>query len=131
MKKIIWIVFCIVLTGIREETVFAWEASKEVICYEETAYEKTDYEELDYEEIQNVLEEILKESSFDFKEAVKSVMEGEEVLSPERILNIIFETIKQAIRQEKTVIARVLVIAVAGAVFVNFSNVIFIFFLHI
>ena len=138
IKKIIWILFCLFLTGIKEETVSAWEVTKEmpygnIVVYKKTDYEKIDdkkiedieidYEELDYEEIQNALEGILKESSFDFKEAVKSVMEGENVLSPERILNVAFEVMKQAVLQEKEVIARVLVIAVAGAVFVNFSNV--------
>ncbi len=80
-------------------------------------------EEIDCEEIQKVMEDILAETSFDFKEAMESAISGESVLSKENLFNAVLKTVGQAFSTEKSMITRILVIAVIGALFVNFSNV--------
>ena len=47
IKKIIWILFCLFLTGIREETVSAWEVTKEMPYGNIVVYKKTDYGKID------------------------------------------------------------------------------------
>lgn len=108
MKKMGILVLLLLLLGMEGKAAWAME---------------TYTEEIDVTEIQAIMEEILEESSFDFRETMKRVLEGEEILTPERILKALADTLRQAFLEEKKGLVRVLVIAVAGAMVVNFSNV--------
>ncbi len=121
MKKIMMLAFVLFLIGSIENKAWAQERYQE----QNSGQKELDLyiEEMDYTEIQAVMEEILKDASFDFKEAMNQVLEGKEMITPDTVLETMLETIRQAFSVEKAVLARVLVIAVAGAVFVNFSNV--------
>ena len=112
--------FCIFVLLQRKEVYAKEESSKQAVD-EKWVLDYT--EEIDCEEIQKVMEDILEELSFDFKEAIKMAIQGEDIFSKETILQAITKTIEKAFYTEKATITRVLVIAVVGALIINFSNV--------
>lgn len=117
--KIIVFLFCVLMLQVNK--VYAKEESSKQTIDEKWVIDYT--EEIDCEEIQKVMEDILEEMSFDFKEAMKMAISGENIFTKETILNAIVKTIKKAFHTEKSMITRVLVIAVVGALMINFSNV--------
>ncbi len=110
MKRVVVIVIALLLSMLGREEKTAWAM-------------ETYTEEIDVTEVQAVMEEILEDASFDFKKAMQAVLEGEEIITPERMLTAVTDTVRRSFIEEKEGLARILVIAVAGAVFVNFSNV--------
>lgn len=80
-------------------------------------------EEIDCEEIQQVMEEILEDNAFDFAQAVENAVAGKTVFSKEVLVSAVRKAVQEAFRVEKSMITRIMVIAVAGTVFVNFSDV--------
>ncbi len=88
------------------------------------AEQSEDYlDEINCEEIQQVMEEILKETTFDFREAMENAISGQRIISGENLVNAVMQAVRQAFAVEKSMITRILVITVVGAIFVNFSNV--------
>ncbi len=115
------IVFLFLVLILQVNKAYAKEESSKQTIDEKWVIDYT--EEIDCEEIQKVMEDILEEMSFDFKEAMKMAISGETIFTKETILNAIVKTIKKAFHTEKSMITRVLVIAVVGALVINFSNV--------
>ncbi len=114
-------VFLVCLLILQVNEVYAKEEPTKQTIDEKWVIDYT--EEVDCEEIQKVMEDILQEMSFDFKEAMKMAISGEDILSKENILNAMLKTVKKAFDTEKSMITRVLVIAVVGALVINFSNI--------
>ncbi|MSS63745.1 stage III sporulation protein AE [Velocimicrobium porci] len=91
-----------------------------LVCAEEI----TDYmDDIDYDTIQKSVDEILETDHFDVKEYVEKVVTGDSEVSFELLKQSVQTSLEHAFSGEKSIIIRLLAIAVIGAVFTNFSNV--------
>lgn len=79
-------------------------------------------EELSVDQIQAMMDGILEDNSFDFSEYVGGLINGGESVSFPDIISQIVQGFAQNIVQEKKMIVYLLLIAVIGAIFANFSK---------
>lgn len=79
--------------------------------------------EMDFSEIQNMMDEMLGDSSFSFAEAVKELLTGEEVLSKEAVQEFLRSLFFSRFQQEKGMFARILLLILLAAIFSNFAAV--------
>ena len=80
-------------------------------------------EELGLEEIQESLEELLPEITFDLKEAIKKLMKGEMPVTRETFLEIIRGGMTEELQKQKKFVLQVLILAIAASVFTNYIQV--------
>lgn len=80
-------------------------------------------EELDLEEIQHTIDELFPEERIDFKSYVVSLMAGKTPVSGEKLKKMVLTLILGELGNQKTVILRILVLAVISAVFANFVRI--------
>ncbi|MDO4344480.1 MAG: stage III sporulation protein AE [Eubacteriales bacterium] len=80
-------------------------------------------EELNLEEIQKSIEEMFPEMSFDFREAIGQLIRGEIPFKKEEIWNLFKTAAIQEVSSQKRIVAQIIVLAVAAAVFSNFVRV--------
>lgn len=94
------------------------------ICKEVSAGEVSDYmDDIDYDEIQKSVDEVLETDHIDIKAYIEKVISGDTEVSFELLKKSFQSSIKKEFSGEKSIIIRLLAIAVIGAVFTNFSNV--------
>ncbi|MDO4305517.1 MAG: stage III sporulation protein AE [Eubacteriales bacterium] len=79
--------------------------------------------EMDFTEIQNMIDEMLGDSSFSFSEAVTGLLTGEEVFSKEAVQEFLRGLFFSRFEQEKGMFARILLLILLAAVFSNFAAV--------
>lgn len=79
--------------------------------------------QFDYEEVDKALLELFPEERMDFKETVLEVISGKEEISFELIKHLAGDQINYVLRTGKENLIHILVLAVAAAVFHNFSQV--------
>lgn len=80
------------------------------------------FDEISYDQIQDMMDGILGQQSFSFSEYVGNLIQGKQTGSLEQILHAVFQGLTSNMIQEKKMIIYLLVIAVIGAVFTNFSK---------
>lgn len=80
-------------------------------------------EELDLEEIQHTIDELFPEKQMNFKDYVVSLMKGKTPISGDEVKKLLGALIAGELRSQKTVILRILVLAVISAVFANFVRI--------
>ncbi|MFW5669514.1 MAG: stage III sporulation protein AE, partial [Acetivibrio ethanolgignens] len=79
--------------------------------------------DLDYGEAERVLKEELELNSFDLGSYIQKIFSGEESFSLDSIWGYLKEGLVKEFEKDRNQLLRVVVIAVAAAVFTNFSNV--------
>ncbi|MFW5651453.1 MAG: stage III sporulation protein AE [Acetivibrio ethanolgignens] len=79
--------------------------------------------DLDYGEAERVLKEELELNSFDLGNYIQKIFSGEESFSLDSIWGYLKEGLVKEFEKDRNQLLRVVVIAVAAAVFTNFSNV--------
>lgn len=79
--------------------------------------------EMDFSEIQNMMDEMLGDSSFSFTEAVKGLLTGREALSKEAVQEFLRSLFFSRFEQEKGMFARILLLILLAAIFSNFAAV--------
>lgn len=79
--------------------------------------------EMDFTEIQNMVDEMLGDSSFSFTEAVKGLLSGEEVFSKEAVQEFLRGLFFSRFEKEKGMFAKILLLILLAAVFSNFAAV--------
>lgn len=101
-------------------SVFLFLAVKKPVYAEEI----TDYmDDIDYETIQKSVDAVLNTDHLDVKEYIEKIVRGDSDLSFDLLKQALEASLKQAFTGEKSIIIRLLAIAVIGAIFTNFSNV--------
>ena len=80
-------------------------------------------EELGLEEIQESLEELLPEITFDLKAAIQKLMKGEMPVTRETFLEIIRGGMTEELQKQKKFVLQVLILAIAASVFTNYIQV--------
>lgn len=112
MKKIgIVIIICFITCFICGKTVHAEEA------------DTSSLDSIDLHEIENSLESLLGDETFNFKEAILSLIKGEIPLTMESVGEIIWDSLFAGFTEQKNTIVRILVIVIVAALFNNFSNI--------
>lgn len=81
------------------------------------------FQELDLTQVQELLDSMVPEKSFSVSEAVKKIMAGETVLSKETLQEYLRGLFFSEYHQMKDMILKILMLVIAGAVFLNFSSV--------
>lgn len=79
-------------------------------------------DELSYEQIQDMMDRILGQQSFDFSDYVGGLVNGTHAGSAKEILHTVCQGLFSNMVQDKRMILSLLMIAVIGAVFTNFSK---------
>lgn len=79
--------------------------------------------DIDFSEIQNMVDEVLGNSSFSLKDAFKKLLSGEEVLSKEAVQEFLRGLLFSRFEKEKGTFARILLLIMLAAVFSNLANV--------
>lgn len=80
--------------------------------------------DINYDEIQEVLDDILEDNeSFDFGTYVKNMISGEVEFSFESVKNQVGQVIKNEIDANKSIVIRLISIAIIAAVFTNFTTI--------
>lgn len=79
-------------------------------------------DEISYEQIQGIMDEILKENSFDFSSYITGLMQGGQGFDMKEVIKTVFEGALSNLFYDKKLILYLLIIAVIGAVFSNFSK---------
>lgn len=79
-------------------------------------------DEVSYEQIQEMMDGILQENSFDFSEYITGLLQGGENLNPGEIIKTIIDGALSNLFYDKKLILYLLVIAIIGALFTNFSK---------
>ncbi len=77
----------------------------------------------EYEEIQDTVDAILNQDSFDFKGYVYDLIKGNKEFSIGEIVGNVLELVKSQVLSDKNLMIRFVGIAIIGAVFTNFSKV--------
>lgn len=81
------------------------------------------FQELDLTQVQELLDSMVPEKSFSVSETVKKIMAGETVLSKETLQEYLRGLFFAEYLQMKDMILKILMLVIAGAVFLNFSSV--------
>ena len=81
------------------------------------------FQELDLTQVQELLDSMVPEKSFSVSDAVKKIMAGETVLSKETLQEYLRGLFFSEYLQMKDMILKILILVIAGAVFLNFSSV--------
>ncbi len=79
-------------------------------------------DELSYSQIQEMMDQILGQDSFDFGDYVERLVRGEESGSLTEILHTVWNGAVSAVVQDRQMIFHLLIIAAVGALFANFSR---------
>ncbi len=79
-------------------------------------------DEISYDQIQEMMDGILGENSFDFSDYLTGLLQGEQTGSFEEIIRTILDGTISNLLYDKKLILYLLIIAVIGAVFSNFSK---------
>lgn len=79
-------------------------------------------DELSYEQIQDMMDQILGQQSFDFSDYVSGLVRGNNTGSLQEIFHSVCRGLFSNVVQDKKMILSLFVIAVIGAVFTNFSK---------
>lgn len=100
-------------------------AGGSICAYEEEQQEilNSYLEELGLEEIQESLEELLPEITFDLKEAIQKLMKGEMPVTRETFLEIIRGGMTEELQKQKKFVLQVLILAIAASIFTNYIQV--------
>lgn len=78
---------------------------------------------LDYGEVNQALEELFPQEKMDFGETVASIIKGDTKICAELVNQLVADQISYAFRVNRENLIHLLVLAVIGAVFLNFSQV--------
>lgn len=79
-------------------------------------------DELSYEQIQEMMDQILGEQSFDFGAYVGNLVSGGEGSSPTGILHMVWNGFCSSLLQDRQLIFYLLALSLVGALFANFSK---------
>lgn len=90
---------------------------------EDTELQEKLLTEINFTEMQKLVDEILGDSSFSLKEAVKKLLSGEEVLSKEAVQEFLRSLFFSRFEQEKETFAKILLLILLAAIFSNFADV--------
>lgn len=115
MKRgiIIWCIFCVWLFCGR--TCSAQEQEEPLA---------EDYlDELDLSGIQDTIDELFPEAELDFRESIVQLMEGKNPVSGGEMKRLLRKLVLGELENQKTIIIRILILAVVAAVFANFVRI--------
>lgn len=104
------LVFCIPATVSAEEEKIQNQAAEDLL------------EEIDFTQIQNMMDDMLGQSSFSLTDAIKKLMSGEEILSGETVQKYLRGLFFNRLEQKKAFILKVMLCIFMAAIFSNFSN---------
>jgi stage III sporulation protein AE len=79
--------------------------------------------EMDFTQVQEMVDDMLQESSFSFLDAVKRLMTGEELISKEAVQELLRGLFFSRFLQEKDTFLRILLLVLAAAVFADFARI--------
>lgn len=80
-------------------------------------------EDMELEEIQQMIDQMLGEDTFSLVQAVQALMSGEEVLSKERLLDMVWNIFFSQFEKQRKLLSQALVLVLLAALFTNFSQI--------
>lgn len=118
MRTILFFLFfqlCTALFGVS----FVWAAEESM---EEKAadYEEELLDDLDTRQMQRIMDELLEEDSFSFKEIVRELMENGQAITGEQALELVEESFWKLFGENRGVFGQVLLLAFAAALMSSF-----------
>lgn len=93
-----------------------------ILCHTQVYAQGMDWEEYDFEQIQVFLEDTFGNQSVDFERLAKNFADGGQLTTSD-IFEIVGELLVGQIEQNRTMLARIMVLAVSAAVFSNIASV--------
>lgn len=88
----------------------------------ENRYMDSLLEDMQLEEVQELLDNLLGEESFDFMDSLKKLITGEMPLSKETFFQIVYKGVFGELDRQRQVLLQIILIIIAGALFANFSK---------
>lgn len=79
--------------------------------------------EMEFDEIQKMMDEMLGNKSFSFSQALRKIMNGDQVLSKETVQELLRSLFFSGIEREKSLFFKLLLLILLAAVFSNFVDV--------
>ena len=118
MRTVLYFIFfqlCTALLGVS----FVWAAEESM---EEKAadYEEELLDDLDTRQMQRIMDELLEEDSFSFKEIVRELMENGQAITGEQALELVEESFWKLFGENRGVFGQVLLLAFAAALMSSF-----------
>ena len=118
MRTVLFFLFfqlCTALFGVS----FVWAAEESM---EEKAadYEEELLDDLDTRQMQRIMDELLEEDSFSFKEIVRELMENGQAITGEQALELVEESFWKLFGENRCVFVQVLLLAFAAALMSSF-----------
>ena len=118
MRTVLFFLFfqlCTALLGVS----FVWAAEESM---EEKAadYEEELLDDLDTRQMQRIMDELLEEDSFSFKEIVRELMENGQAITGEQALELVEESFWKLFGENRGVFGQVLLLAFAAALMSSF-----------
>lgn len=118
MRTVLFVLFfqlCTALFGVS----FVWAAEESM---EEKAadYEEELLDDLDTRQMQRIMDELLEEDSFSFKEIVRELMENGQAITGEQALELVEESFWKLFGENRGVFGQVLLLAFAAALMSSF-----------
>ncbi|MCH1983776.1 stage III sporulation protein AE [Ruminococcus sp. OA3] len=86
-------------------------------------YEEELLDDMDTQQMQEIMDELLEDSSFSFLDAMKELLKGETPFSLEWFGEILKESLFSEFEQGRSVLGQVLLLAFAGAVLTSFVHI--------
>ncbi len=80
-------------------------------------------EDMELEEIQQMIDQMLGEDTFSLVQAIQALMSGEEVLSKERLLDMVWNIFFSQFEKQRKLLSQALVLVLLAALFTNFSQI--------
>ena len=78
---------------------------------------------MDFTEVQDMLDGMLGEGSFSFRDTVESLLKGEETSSKETVLDFLRGLLFSGLNREKALLSKIILLILLAAVFANFASV--------
>ena len=80
-------------------------------------------EDMELEEIQQMIDQMLGEDTFSLVQAIQALMSGEEALSKERLLDMVWNIFFSQFEKQRKLLSQALVLVLLAALFTNFSQI--------
>lgn len=80
-------------------------------------------EDMDLQEVQQMIDQMLGEDTFSLGQAVQDLMAGKDIVSKEKMLDIVWQIVFSQLDRQKKLLVQAIVLALLAALFTNFSQV--------
>lgn len=86
-------------------------------------YEDSILNDMDLGEVQDAVDEMLKENSFSFGDAIREMIKGNQPISKDAVTQLLTEVITNELSSQKNDFAGILILVLAGAILANFITI--------